>query len=84
MSDDDTQEFYFGDFDPEDEYDEVDPFNVRLEILERILESLQEHRDERFQARLADALKLIGAMVREHQDDTVRLERIRAALEALN
>ena len=40
MSQDDTQEFaYFGDFDPEDEYDEVDPFSVRLDILERILDS---------------------------------------------
>ena len=82
--DDDTQEFDFGDMDPEDEYDEVDPFSVRLDILERILDSIQNHRDERFQVRLEAALRLIGRMVREHQEDTVRLERIQRALEALN
>ena len=84
MSDDDTQEIDFGDVDPEDEYDEVDPFSVRLDILERILESIQERRDERFKVRLEAALRLVGRMVREHQEDTVRLERIRSALEALN
>jgi hypothetical protein len=83
-NDDDTQEFDFGDMDPEDEYDEVDPFSVRLDILERILDSIQNHRDERFQVRLEAALRLIGRMVREHQEDTVRLERIQRALEALN
>jgi hypothetical protein len=82
MSDDTA--IQFGDADPEDEYDEVDPFSVRLEILERILDSLQEQRDERFQVRLEAALRLIGRMVREHQEDTVRLERIQRALEALN
>ena len=81
---DDTQEFDFGDVDPEDEFDESDPFSVRLEILERILESLQDQRDERFKVRLEAALRVIGRMVREHQEDTVRLERIKAALEALN
>ena len=89
MSDDDeddTQEFtpFFGDADPEDEWDDVDPFRSRLDVLERILESLQEQRDERFKVRLEDALRLIGKLVREHQDDTVRLERIQRALEALN
>jgi hypothetical protein len=83
-SDDDTQEFAIGDMDPEDEYDEADPFAARLDILERILDALQEKRDERFKARLTEALRIIGQMVREHQDDTVRLERIKAALEALN
>jgi hypothetical protein len=81
VSDEDVE---IGDVDPEDEWGDTDPFRVRLEILERILESLQERRDERFQARLVDALRLIGAMVREHQEDTVRLERIQKALEALN
>lgn len=73
-----------GDVDPEDEWDDVDPFGVRLDVLERVLTVLQEARDERFQARLEDALRLIGKMVREHQNDTVRLERIQTALEALN
>jgi len=72
-----------GDVDPEDEFDDDDPFRIRLEVLERILEALQEQRDERFQARLEEALRIIGRMVREHQDDTVRLERIQRALEAL-
>jgi len=80
----DEPEATIGDVDPEDEWDDVDPFGVRLDVLERVLEALQEARDERFQARLTDALRLIGKMVREHQNDTVRLERIRAALEALN
>ena len=74
----------FGDIDPEDEWDDGDAFTLRLEILERILTSLQERRDERFQLRLEGALKLIGMMVREHREDTVRLERIQGALEALN
>ena len=81
MSDEPVQ---FGDADPEDAWDDIDPFSVRLEILERILEELSERRDERFQVRLEMALRLIGAMVREHQEDTVRLERIQTALEALH
>jgi hypothetical protein len=81
VSDEDIE---IGDVDPEDEWDDEDAFRVRLEILERILDSIQEHRDDRFKARLEDALRLIGNMVREHQDDTVRLERIQAALEALH
>jgi len=74
----------FGDVDPEDEWDDIDPFRVRLEILERILAALQERRDERFRGRLEDALRLVGKLIREHQEDTVRLERIREALEALS
>ena len=81
MSDEATE---FGDFDPEDEYDEVDPFSVRLDILERILASLQEQRDERFEVRLVAALRIIKRMIDEHREDTVRLERIQRALEALN
>jgi hypothetical protein len=73
-----------GDVDPEDEWDDIDPFRVRLEILERVLDDLSERRDERFRARLEDALRLIGKLVREHQEDTVRLERIRESLEALS
>jgi hypothetical protein len=85
MSDDvDAEAVEFGDADPEDMWDDIDPFRVRLEILERILEELSERRDERFRVRLEDALRLIGKMVREHQEDTVRLERIREALEALD
>ena len=76
--------FEFGDADPEDQWDDVDPFSVRLEILERILEQLSERRDERFQVRLEEALRLIGKMVREHHEDMVRLERIQRALEALH
>jgi len=74
----------FGDVDPEDAWDDIDPFRVRLEILERVLADLSERRDERFRARLEEALRLIGKMVREHHEDTVRLERIRESLEALN
>ena len=80
----DEQQQTIGDVDPEDEWDDVDPFRVRLDILGRILAALQEQRDERFRARLEDALRLIGKMVREHQDDTVRLERIQRALEAMS
>jgi len=74
----------FGDADPEDQWDDVDPFSVRLEILERILDQLSERRDERFQVRLEEALRLIGKLVREHHEDMVRLERIQRALEALH
>lgn len=80
----DEPDVTIGDIDPEDEWDDEDTFRVRLEILERVLDELQERRDERFQARLEDALRLIGKLVREHQDDTVRLERIQTALEALH
>lgn len=72
-----------GDADPEDGWDDDDSFRVRLEILERVLDDLRERKDERFRARLEEALRLIGNLVREHQDDTVRLERIQRALEAL-
>lgn len=74
----------FGDDDPEDEYDDTDPFRVRLAILERVLEALRDRKDERFFGRRDEALKLIAAMIREHQEDTVRLERIQSALEALS
>lgn len=74
----------FGDADPEDQWDDVDPFRVRLEILEQILEALQDRRDERFRVRLEAALGLIKGMVEEHREDQERLDRIREALEALN
>ena len=83
MSQDDTQEFViiFGDFDPEDEYDEGDALRLKLDILERVIESIREHREEeRAEVRKADALRLIVALVKEADEDRVRMERIRERL----
>ena len=75
--------FQFGDADPEDEWDDIDAFRVRLEILERVVEALRENRGDRFDGRLTEALRLARKLAAEHEDDTIRLERLRAALEAL-
>jgi len=73
----------FGDVDPEDEWDDTDPFRLRLEILERIIENIRERRDDRFKVRLGMALDLLRAMIREHHEDRERLDRIEDALEEL-
>lgn len=73
----------FGDADPEDEWDDGDPFRVRLEILERVLAALRDRRDERFEGRLGEALRLLAKLVDEHSVDQTRLERLRDALEGL-
>jgi hypothetical protein len=73
----------FGDADPEDAWDDIDPFRVRLAVLERILDSIREHRDDRFKLRLGMAVGLVAAMIQEHREDQARLERIGDALEEL-
>jgi hypothetical protein len=72
----------FGDADPEDEWDDNDAFRIRLEILERVVEALRRTNDDRFNGRLSEALRLARKLAAEREDDSVRLERLRAALEA--
>lgn len=74
----------FGDADPEDAWDDLDPFRVRLAVLERILEHVRDHRDDRFKLRLAIAIGLVRNMVDEHREDMERLDRIKAALDELD
>ena len=71
-----------GDKDPEDAYDAGDPPAVRLEVLERIVASLQAI-DDRRELRRDDALRLVDNNRRAPGVDRRRLERIRRDLEAL-
>jgi hypothetical protein len=73
------------DFDPEDAYDATDPIDDRLDVLERIVESLRANRDERFDGRLEDVLRV----VRDVDDEDIgrrqkrRLRHIRDDLEGM-
>ena len=73
----------FGDADAEDEWDDDDPFRVRLEILERLVDVLRRTNDDRSNGRLSEGLRLARKLAAEHADNEVRLERLRAALESL-
>lgn len=64
----------YGDADPEDAYDAGDPIPVRLDVLERIVASLRANRDDRFDARRRDAVRLI---VRLGEEDLPRRHRRR-------
>jgi hypothetical protein len=68
----------FGDFDPEDAWDDGDPDDDKLDILERVVDDLRQRRDGRFESRRRDALRLVAKLARSE-----RAERIRRALEAL-
>ena len=83
MTDETQGDVEIGDVDPEDEWDDEDALRLKLAILERVIEALKERRDERVEARKADALRLVVKVVREVDDARVRLERIRTALEAI-
>lgn len=79
-----TIDIEFGDADPEDAYSTEDPEDERLDVLERVVEHLRTHRDERFEMRRLDALQAVEAMSevieeRIHQ----RVEEIRGALEEM-
>jgi hypothetical protein len=71
-----------GDKDPEDAYDAGDPPTVRLEVLERVVASLQVA-DDRRELRRQDALRVVDNNRRAPGVDRRRLERIRRELEAL-
>lgn len=72
-----------GDKDPEDAYDAGDPIDVRLTVLERILDSLRDDRDERHHARRADALRVISIVLEESRHHRRRIDRLRNELEEL-
>ena len=83
MTDIDEPAEDFGDADPEDAWDDLDPFRARLALLERIIDHIREHRDDRYKVRLALALGLIAAMRREQEEDAERFDRIEAAIDEL-
>jgi hypothetical protein len=72
----------FGDKDPEDAWDDGDPPDTKLAILERIVADLRARRDDaRHDARRDDALRLVIKLRRQLYGD--RLEEVSDALEAL-
>lgn len=73
----------FSDKDPEDSYDAGDPLDVRLAVLERIVDALRDQRDERFHARRADALRVILNLLDESRRHRRRIDRLRNELEEL-
>jgi hypothetical protein len=73
----------FRDFDPEDEYDADDPVEVRLTVLEKVVEHLRSHIDEdRTVARRIDALRLVEVLQQQHVRGVNR-RRLKAVYEAL-
>jgi hypothetical protein len=72
-----------GDKDPEDAYDAGDPVDVRIAVLQRIVDSLIAHRDERTNARRADALRVVLVLLDELRYHRRRIDRIRNDLEEL-
>jgi hypothetical protein len=71
----------FGDTDPEDAWDDGDPFEDKVAILERLVGVLRVRRtDERHDARRADALRLVDKLGREGRDAR-RIAELRVALE---
>jgi len=80
MSDTNAIATDFGDDDPEDGWDDGDDFDTKLEILQRIVESLRARRDEpRFEFRRQDALRLVAKLLADRE----RVVQVREALEAL-
>jgi hypothetical protein len=69
--------YVFGDIDPEDAWDDGDLEDEKVIILLRVLEDLSAERDDRFEARRTDAIRLTFKLV--HPDAI----RIRGELEAL-
>jgi hypothetical protein len=77
----------FGDYDPEDAWDDGDAIDLKLAILERVVRSLRDHRDDRLEARRSDALRLVRKLEDQHvaaaRSEGDRLAGIRGQLEAL-
>ena len=71
----------YADKDPEDSYDATDPVSIRLDVLERIIEALEEDPgDPRREARRVDALRLVAGFDDLHSHHKRRLKHIRHAL----
>lgn len=72
----------FRDDDPEDGWDDGDPVKDQLFILELVVETLRNTRDDpRHDRRRDDALRLLGKLAGK-ADDPQRIASLRAALEA--
>jgi len=67
-----------GDKDPEDAWDDGDPYDDRLRILERVVVELRARRDSRHHPRRLDALRLVDKLSRTRTDP--RLDAVREAL----
>ena len=72
----------YADKDVEDVYDAGDPVPVRLAVLERIVAAIPADPTRRDIRRL-DAIRVAGALAREHDVDRIRLAVILDELEAM-
>ena len=72
-----------GDKDPEDAYDAGDPLDVRIAVLQRVVDSLRDDRDERTDARRDDALRVVLVVLNELRYHRRRIDRLRNDLEEL-
>jgi len=73
-----------GDKDPEDAWDDVDPLETKLRVLLRVAVALRDsERDDRFDARRVDAIRLLGKLDDTVIDHVQQLRQIRDILEAL-
>jgi hypothetical protein len=75
----------FGDYDPEDSWDDGDSTDVKVALLERIIDDLGSRRDDRFDGRRADARRLIEKLAGSDLDRRERrkVDGLREDLEAL-
>ena len=75
----------FRDYDPEDSYDATDPINDRIDVLERVIDSLRDNRDDRFDGRRRDLLRVLDNLDREdlNRRQARRAQRLREDAEAL-
>jgi hypothetical protein len=75
----------FRDYDPEDAWDDGDPLDAKLDVLERIISDLRDSDDGRLEARRTDALRLVRKLEdsRPQRAESRRLKAIREELESL-
>jgi arginine/ornithine N-succinyltransferase beta subunit len=73
----------FRDKDPEDVYDAGDPLAVRVDVIERVVNSLRGRRDQRTDARRDDMLRVVLVLLDELRYHRRRVDRLRNDLEEL-
>jgi hypothetical protein len=85
MSDTQDEDLSRFDYDPEDSYDATDPIEDRLDVLERVVDNLRDHRDDRFVARLVDLRRLVDNLDAEDLNfrENRRLRKLRDDVEEL-
>lgn len=71
-----SDQFVFGDADPEDAYDEGDDVETKLDVLQRAVESIRDSTDDRREIRRAAIDELITRL-------QARADEIRAKADAL-